>query len=120
MNNTVGTYSLFLTLTLYQPYLGFIIWLCRAGLCLDEATEEVLESLRDTENVFVTRFEKAMRMEMEFRFMEYGQRSVIVQYLYELLSKDGKKESTRQNIPDEAYRRVINELLIDKNNKIVM
>ena len=87
----------------------------------DEATENIVESLRHTENIFVTKFESdmAMRFEMECRFMEYGQRNVLVKYLYELLINDGKK-STRNHIPREMYGRVITKLLIDKNKKIEM
>ena len=85
----------------------------------DEATENIVESLRNTENIFVTKFEKTMRFEMECRFMEYGQRNVFVKYLYELLINDRKK-STREHIPREMYGRVITTLLIDKNKKIEM
>ena len=86
----------------------------------DEATLDVIDTVSHTQHLFLSTFEKMMRFEMECRYIQCGQRNTIVQYLYKLLIQDGKKESSRTQIPYETYGRVISECLTDKNNKIAM
>lgn len=74
----------------------------------EEATEDIVESLRKTKDVSVSTFKKDMRYEMEQRFMAFGQRNVIVKDVYKLLREKKLKEINQ--IPPKIYRQVIRQL----------
>lgn len=82
----------------------------------EEATEDIVESLRKTKDVSVSTFKKDMRYEMEQRFMAFGQRNVIVKDVYKLLREKKLKEINQ--IPPKIYSQVIRQLF--QNERIEM